>query len=50
MSALIRLNGVTKRYDDSPQPALDRVDLDIEPAGSPRSWVRRAAASRPCST
>src|SRR6478672_1928850 len=31
MSALIILNGVTKRYDDSPQPALDRVDLDIEP-------------------
>src|SRR5712675_2302392 len=31
MSALIRLNGVTKRYDDSPQPALDSVDLDIEP-------------------
>src|SRR6478752_6253284 len=31
MSALIILNGVTKRYDDSPQLALDRVDLDIEP-------------------
>ena len=31
MSALISLHGVTKRYDDSPQPALDRVDLDIEP-------------------
>ena len=31
MSALIRLNGVTKRYDDSLQPALERVDLDIEP-------------------
>jgi putative ABC transport system ATP-binding protein len=30
MSALIRLNGVTKRYDDSPQPALESVDLDIE--------------------
>src|SRR6478752_5500783 len=31
MSALIILNGVTKRYDDSPQLALDRIDLDIEP-------------------
>src|SRR6476660_5398409 len=30
MSDLIRLDGVTKRYDDSPQPALDSVDLDIE--------------------
>ncbi len=31
MSPLIQLRGVTKRYDDSTQPALDAVDLDIEP-------------------
>jgi putative ABC transport system ATP-binding protein len=30
MPALIRLRGVTKRYDDSVQPALDAIDLDIE--------------------
>ena len=30
MAALIRLSGVTKRYDDSTQPALDAIDLEIE--------------------
>ena len=30
MASLISLRGVTKRYDDSTQPALDAVDLDIE--------------------
>jgi putative ABC transport system ATP-binding protein len=31
MDALIQLRGVTKRYTDSGPPALDRIDLDIEP-------------------
>ena len=30
MPPLITLRGVTKRYDDASQPALDAVDLDIE--------------------
>jgi putative ABC transport system ATP-binding protein len=30
MPAIIRLRGVTKRYDDSTRPALDAIDLDIE--------------------
>ncbi len=31
MPPLISLRGVTKRYDGSPLPALDRIDLDVEP-------------------
>ena len=31
MESLIQLRGVTKRYDAMSQPALDVVDLDIEP-------------------
>jgi len=31
MDPLIQLRGVTKRYGDMTQPALDRIDLDIEP-------------------
>jgi putative ABC transport system ATP-binding protein len=30
MDPLIQLRGVTKRYDDMTQPALDAIDLDIE--------------------
>ena len=30
MAPLIRIRGVTKRYDDSIQPALAAIDLDIE--------------------
>src|SRR5260221_13468871 len=28
---LIQLRGVTKRYDDAAPPALDGIDLDVEP-------------------
>jgi putative ABC transport system ATP-binding protein len=31
MPPLIQLRGVTKRYDDAAQLALDAIDLDIEP-------------------
>jgi putative ABC transport system ATP-binding protein len=31
MQPLIQLRGVTKRYDARSQPALDAIDLDIEP-------------------
>jgi putative ABC transport system ATP-binding protein len=31
MESLIQLRGVTKRYDARSQPALDAIDLDIEP-------------------
>ncbi len=31
MDAIITLHGVTKRYDGTSQPALDGIDLDIEP-------------------
>jgi len=31
MEPLISLRGVTKRYADSPQAALDSVDLEVEP-------------------
>ena len=31
MDSLIQLRGVTKRYDTRSQPALDAIDLDIEP-------------------
>jgi putative ABC transport system ATP-binding protein len=31
MDPLIQLRGVTKHYDDMTQPALDGIDLDIEP-------------------
>ena len=30
MPVLIRLRGVTKRYEDTAQPALDAIDLDID--------------------
>ena len=30
MEPLIQLRGVTKRYDDMTQPALDAIDLDVE--------------------
>ena len=48
VDALIRLDEVTKRYDDDSRPALDRVSLEIARARPSRSWARRAAASRRC--
>ena len=51
MESIITLRGVSKRYEGSTRPALDAIDLDIEArARSRRSWARRAAASRRCST
>ncbi|HKB28475.1 MAG TPA: ABC transporter ATP-binding protein [Candidatus Limnocylindrales bacterium] len=31
MPSVIQLRGVTKRYDDAAPPALDGIDLDVEP-------------------